>query len=157
MMSNCCEIPMPSGTSECPASQTRGQVVAIETVKAVLRESALRRFTPGQYWFCSASDCDVVYFGADGDQTFTTADLRVPVWQKQPVGRRTICYCFGENELDIGREIEVSGHSQAEGRIRADIAAGRCACEVRNPRGTCCLGDVIAAVRRLEAGVRLRK
>ena len=32
-------------------------------------------------------------------------------------------------------------------RVRAHIAAGRCACEIRNPKGTCCLGDVIAAVR----------
>lgn len=148
---------MLSGTGACPASHSRGHAVAIETVKAVLTESALRRFVPGQYWFCAASDCDVVYFGADRGQTFTTTDLRVPVWQKQPVGRRTICYCFGENELDIRREIEVSGHSQAEARIRADIAAGRCACEVRNPRGTCCLGDVIAAMRRLEAEASLRR
>jgi hypothetical protein len=36
-------------------------------------------------------------------------------------------------------------------RVREHIAAERCACEVRNPRGACCLGDVIAAVKRIEA------
>ena len=36
-------------------------------------------------------------------------------------------------------------------RVREHIAAERCACDVRNPRGACCLGDVIAAVKRIEA------
>jgi hypothetical protein len=36
-------------------------------------------------------------------------------------------------------------------RIREHIAAERCACDVRNPRGACCLADVIAAVKRIEA------
>jgi hypothetical protein len=57
-------------------------------------------------------------------------------------------YCFGENEADIAAEIERRGHSDAVQRVRAHIAAGRCACEIRNPRGACCLGDVIAAVER---------
>ena len=35
-------------------------------------------------------------------------------------------------------------------RIREHIAAQRCACDIRNPRGACCLGDVMAAVKRLE-------
>ena len=34
-------------------------------------------------------------------------------------------------------------------RVRAHISAGRCACEVRNPRGACCLGDVTNAVEYL--------
>jgi hypothetical protein len=37
--------------------------------------------------------------------------------------------------------------------------AGRCACEVRNPRGACCLGDVAAVVKRVAAAadeVRLK-
>jgi hypothetical protein len=35
-------------------------------------------------------------------------------------------------------------------RIREHIAAQRCACDVRNPRGACCLGDVMAAAKRIE-------
>jgi hypothetical protein len=66
-------------------------------------------------------------------------------------GARLVCYCFGENEADIRREIEEHGASRAVERVRAHIAAGRCACELRNPRGVCCLGDVIAAVKRMAA------
>jgi hypothetical protein len=72
------------------------------------------------------------------------------VWQKELPGARTFCYCFGENEADIAREIVRTGQSAAVQRVRAHIAGKRCACEVRNPRGTCCLGDLMAAVERLQ-------
>ena len=91
---------------------TKGSPVDELTVKALLKEFALRRCVPGEHRFCANSVCDVVYFDAAG-QTFTTADLRVPVWQKQPVGARTVCYCFGENETDIEAEIQRIGTSRA--------------------------------------------
>jgi hypothetical protein len=84
---------------------------------------------------------------------FGSQDVRVPVWQKLPFGARPICYCFGETEASIRAEFETRGRSQVVERIRTHIAAGRCACEVRNPRGACCLGDVIAAVKRVERAV----
>lgn len=88
-----------------------------------------------------------MYFDAEG-RTFTTGDLRVPAWQKQTPGARTICYCFGENEADIRAKIELTGRSKAEARVRAHIQAGRCACQVRNPKGACCLGDITQIVER---------
>jgi predicted HD phosphohydrolase len=72
------------------------------------------------------------------------------VWQKEPFGARLVCYCFGETEATIRDEIEMTGRSRAVERVREHIVAKRCACEVRNPRGACCLGDLIAAVRRAE-------
>jgi hypothetical protein len=92
----------------------------------------------------------VVYFDDDG-HVLTTTDLRVPVWQKQRAGGRMICYCFGENEASMAQEFMETGRCDAPARVREHIAAGRCACEVRNPRGACCLGDVIKAVAQIEA------
>lgn len=107
----------------------------------------MRHVTHATHRFCADPGCDVVYFAEDG-RIYRTADVRVKVWQKEPLGARIVCYCFGENEADIRAEIETAGKSEAGNRVRAHIAAGRCACEVRNPRGACCLGDVAAAVRR---------
>jgi hypothetical protein len=70
-----------------------------------------------------------------------------------PSGDRQVCYCFDETEASIRREIVETGRSTAVQRIREHIAADRCACDVRNPRGVCCLGDVIATVRRIAAAV----
>ena len=151
-MSSCCGSPDPvraAVTVRCPQSGTQGLAVDLLTVKALLCESALRTVRKGPYLFCVDPTCGVVYF-ADG-HVFTTTDLRVPVWHKRPAGTRMICYCFDENEASMAQEFAQTGRCDASLRIRDHIAAGRCACEVRNPRGACCLGDVMKAVARIEA------
>ena len=64
-------------------------------------------------------------------------------------GRQLVCYCFDESEDSIRAELGEQGRSGAVERVRAHIAARDCACDVKNPRGVCCLGDLIAVVRRL--------
>ena len=148
-----CRCPAPVDAQEngsvCPASGTAGAPVELLTVKALLTEPALSRLRAIEYRFCPDPRCDVVYFNALGD-CYRRHDLRVPVWQKEPFGTRLVCYCFGETEVAIHDEIEMAGASRAVERVREHIAAKRCACEVRNPRGACCLGDLIAAVTRVE-------
>jgi hypothetical protein len=156
-MSNCCDsdacVTVAQRGEGCPISRTNGVPVELQTVKALLTETALRRLRPGSYRLCPDPGCSVVYFGDSGD-TFVTTDVRVPVWQKEPAGERMVCYCFGENEADIRAEIAHDGRSAAAERVTAHIKAGRCACEIRNPRGACCLGDVAAAVKRVAAGMK---
>lgn len=146
----CCAGPADARSTElarCVRCGAKSHAVEELTVKALLTETALQRFESGAHCFCANPACDVVYVDLAG-RTFTTSDVRVRVWQKEPPGRRTICYCFGENESDIRRDLVATGTSAAVKRVRGHIAAQRCACEVRNPRGTCCLGDVIGAVER---------
>lgn len=152
-MSSCCGSPdrVPAAVmARCPQSGAKGVAVDLLTVKALLCESALRAVDEGPYRFCADPTCAVVYFDDEG-HVFNTADLRVPVWQKQPFGARRICYCFDENEASMAREFAETGRCDASLRVRNHIAAGRCACEVRNPRGACCLGDVMKTVARIEA------
>ena len=156
-MSDCCSAkaePLSTNTAECPVSGTKGLTVDAQTVKAVLTNAGLRRITSAQYRFCADPKCDIVYFADDGT-TYATRDVRVPVWQKEPAGARVVCYCFGENERDIRVEIANCGKSDAVERVKAHIKASRCACEVRNPRGNCCLGDVGAAVKRVSEVITL--
>lgn len=134
----------------CPTCHAKGKPVGRLTVKALLTEAALTRLGPGRHWFCAAPGCAVVYFD-DAGQTYSTDHVRVAVWQKHPFGRNTVCYCFGENEDTIAAEVARTGGSEAVDRVRAHIAAERCACEVRNPAGVCCLGDVTLAVQRVIA------
>lgn len=150
-MSSCCgpEKVMDLIARRCPQSGSVGSAVGRQTVKALLTENALRRLAQSEYRFCADPDCGVVYFDADGT-TFLVEDLRVPVWQKLPFGSRLVCYCFGESEATVREEFVARGASLAADRIHEHIAAGRCACEVRNPRGTCCLGDIVAAVKQVE-------
>ena len=152
-MPNCCSA---SGGATampiafCPVSGAKGSLVERETLKALLTSEAASSLSDAPHRFCSDPECPVVYFAENG-LTYSTADIRVKVWQKEPIGARVVCYCFGENESDIRSEIERCGTSDAVTRVREQIRAGRCACEERNPRGVCCLGEVAAAVTRLKA------
>src|SRR5262249_24794935 len=127
---------------------TPGRPVESITVKAMLTAAALARYEHNAYRFCPDERCCVVHFGEDGT-IFTTADVRERGWPKGPPGGRTVWYWFVENHAELAGAIEQRGISDAVQRVRAHIAAGRCACETRNPRGACCLGDVIATVERL--------
>lgn len=153
-MSSCCAVPAgnTSAGELCPFSGTRGKPVALQTVKALLTEQALARIRPSAHRFCPEPTCEVVYFD-DVGHTYSKGDIRVPVWQKEPFGARMVCYCFGENEADMRTDIDTTGRSDAVERVRGHIEAGRCACEIRNPRGVCCLGDVGTAVTRVAVTV----
>ena len=149
----CCPPPQTARRQPCLACGVSAAAVEPQTVKALLIDAALRRFEVDAYYFCASPDCDTVYFGLGGGR-FSTRDVRVPVWQKESPGSRTICYCFGENEAGIREELLQTGVSHAVSRVREHIAARRCACDIRNPRGSCCLGDVTAATKRLGASLR---
>lgn len=153
MMDDCCDSPVEeSGGPACATCAGRGSPVHLQTVKALLTEVALRRLQLTHYRFCANAGCETVYFGDAGDQ-FGSGDIRVPVWQKQPGDGRLLCYCFGETESGIRRELLEQGRTDVVARIREYIAAQRCACDIRNPRGACCLGDVMAAVKRIEGSM----
>jgi hypothetical protein len=150
MMNDCCDSPVAEpSVPACATCAERGSPVQLQTVKALLTEAALRRLQLTHYRFCANAACETVYFGDAGDQ-FGTGDIRVPVWQKQSGHGRLLCYCFGETESGIQGEFIEHGRTEVVARIRAHIAAQRCACDIRNPQGACCLGDVIAAVKRIE-------
>ena len=58
-----------------------------------------------------------------------------------------MCYCFGYTEKSIWEEIRRTGRSTAPQTIAAHVKAGRCGCEVNNPGGSCCLGEVNRVVK----------
>jgi len=152
-MNDPCDSPgAEPGARACATCTVRGTPVQLQTVKALLTEVALRRVQLTHHGFCANPTCETVYFGDAGDQ-FGTDEIRVPVWQKQPSGERLLCYCFGETESGIRSELSEHGRTDVVARIREYIAAQRCACDIRNPRGACCLGDVIAAVKRIEGAM----
>jgi hypothetical protein len=122
------------------------------TVKALLRPEGLARFSAPEHRFCATPGCPVVYFGRD--EAFVRDDVVVTVFQKEPEGARTVCYCFAVTEADIRREIVETGRSSAFERITALVNADRCACEVKNPQGRCCLGNVAEATKGIEAEVQ---
>jgi hypothetical protein len=117
------------------------------TVKSLVRKLPFG-MPNTQYYFCGASDCDVVYFALEVEAPrFCREDLVVRVGTKETADPIQVCYCFGFTRKDIENEISETGRSTVAGRISAEVKTGNCACEVKNPSGKCCLGDVTRTAR----------
>ncbi|MFO3798095.1 MAG: hypothetical protein ACK8QZ_12600, partial [Anaerolineales bacterium] len=88
-----------------------------------------------------------VYYSTDGQQMFTETDLRERVFQKHPDAIDVfVCYCF---QRTVG-QVHAHGKAVAE-EISRGVKAGQCACEIRNPQGSCCLGNVYALLGKAAA------
>lgn len=134
----------------CPTCNTKGKKVDGATVKSMLSIS-LREIMDIDYFFCREADCDTVYFSADATHTFVTKDLRERVFQKEPnVGDVFVCYCFRHTPDSIRTEFIETGASTVIDEINTGIKAGQCACDLRNPQGSCCLGNVMKVVKQIE-------
>lgn len=150
---NCCTGPHQDAgaPTRCPECGESGRPVEAITVKALLRPEALSRLGEAEHRFCATPSCPIVYFGHR--EAFDQTDVAAPVFQKEAAGARTVCYCFAVTETDLRGEIAQTGRSTAADEITAHVKAGRCACEIKNPRGSCCLGDVSTVVRQALAAV----
>lgn len=146
---NCCSVAGDETAEEhCPRCAGTGKTVSLATVgsmaKTTVEPSKLGR---SSYKLCRNADCPVVYFARG--ITIDKSELRVPVNFKEKNYDGPVCYCFNHTMASIRAEIQSSGHSTVQAVISREIQAGRCACEVKNPAGSCCLGDVTRAVRAM--------
>jgi len=129
----------------CAVCGVMGMPVEGQTVKALLTVS-LRLMVHDRYLFCATPTCAVVYFAADQSYHFTTAHIREPVYQKNPQDPLVrLCYCFGHTIGDI-QAGTAADHATILSDITTGIRAGQCACDLRNPQGSCCLGNVRRAI-----------
>ena len=130
-----------------------GSPVTTLTVKSLVRDHT-RVSSQEQYWFCRAPDCDVVYFGAGG--VFRKRDVKVSVGLKaQEDPPVPLCYCFDYTRADVWRDMEEHGRTEIPARIKREVKAGFCACEVKNPAGTCCLGEIARAIQEAKRVLHL--
>jgi hypothetical protein len=112
----------------------------------LLMEPALARLTNHSYHFCATPACSIVYFSNEADSYFHKHDVKVRVGLKETEDPVPICHCFGFTEKMALDEIREKGYSTIPDIIRAEIKAGNCACEIKNPSGKCCLGTVTQIV-----------
>jgi hypothetical protein len=149
-MSDCCSAKGSLGAPAvmaCPVNGARSKQVDMLTVRSLVRHLPLG-MPNTQYYFCEAQNCDVVYFPFDTQAPiFRRADLLVPVGAKETHDPMPVCYCFGFTRKDIENEVAETGRSTVADRITAEVQAGNCACEVKNPSGKCCLGNITRAVQ----------
>ena len=130
----------------CPVSGKPGKRVRPVTLESLVSKDHLPELEDKDWFFCDLADCNVVYFSSDED-TIPSEALTVRVGVKADSAPHPVCYCFGHTTESIREEIENTGTSTVVESITAKVKAGECACETKNPKGSCCLGDVGRAVK----------
>ncbi|MGF9712258.1 MULTISPECIES: putative iron-sulfur cluster-binding metallochaperone [Paenibacillus] len=147
-MNECCQSSSleKSNLNYCPICQQKGKNVPLITLKAMLIPKALETIDSELiYTFCSNSSCEVVYFS--NDQTYVSDDLKISVFQKNKALNVPVCYCFGWTRKRL-TEATLKNQRPIE-HIRMQVQAKRCGCEVNNPQGSCCLGNVTSFIRSI--------
>lgn len=156
-MAKCCQTVegessslSPAKAGACPSCGKKGKPVATLTVKSLVRDHT-QVSASAPYSFCRTLGCDVVYFA--GQAMFNKPDIKVRVGIKETADPIPLCYCFGYTQEDIHRDTGASKSAAIPEKIKAEVQGGFCACEVKNPSGTCCLGDITRAVQKSQKDV----
>jgi len=130
---SCC-TPQPKGKIECPSCHKKAKGVLGKTFTALVKDTTKAKFDCFDgFYYCKTPSCKTIYFR--GASILTQDDITVTVGLKNGAKPATLCYCFEwTKEKDIKAKMENPG----------------CSCEVLNPSGGCCLGDVGKAIKEIE-------
>jgi hypothetical protein len=154
-MSGCCAADgaqsRPHGV--CPSCGYKAKPVPTVTVKNLVIDHKRVR-ADHSYSFCRTAECDVVYFSET--VIFRKRDLKVRVGLKEHQDPVPLCYCFGYDREQIRQDIEQRGTSDIPDRIKTEVQDGFCACEVKNPSGACCLGEMNRAIKEAYEAIAAR-
>jgi hypothetical protein len=135
--------------TECPVSKTSSQKVQRRTLEHLLKPDKVAEIQNVQYYYCTEPSCNVVYFSNENVPYFTINDVSVKVFAKDKGDDVNACYCFDWTRKRIKDEIQQTGKSTASLQIAREVKAGNCLCDIKNPKGECCLGDVNGFVKSL--------
>ncbi len=134
--------------TDCPSCGGAGKGIPLITLKSLLKASSLETIEPSNtYAFCPNPSCNIVYFSGTHSQIFEADALKVPVFQKNSNMDVPVCYCFNWTRQRLVQAVK--DNQPPIDQIKSHVQSNRCGCEVNNPQGACCLGNVTAYIRSL--------
>jgi len=145
---NCC-TPQPKGKVECPSCHQKAKGVLGKTFEALVIDETKAKFLCFDgFYYCKTPNCTTIYFR---DETILTQeDIKVVVGLKDGAIPATVCYCFDWTKEKIKSELEATGATIALEDIKIKMENPGCSCEILNPSGGCCLGDVSKAIKDIQ-------
>ncbi len=145
----CCDIKVSGDTAICKECGGKGKPVSEITLKSLVKEPVLEAIESlSGFYYCETPTCGVVCFNNEQQVYLHKEDVKVRVGIKETESPIPVCYCFGWTQERIFEQIKQQGNSTAVKEISARVKAGECECEIKNPSGRCCLGDVNKVVKR---------
>ncbi|HVA67102.1 MAG TPA: hypothetical protein VNK24_09305 [Elusimicrobiota bacterium] len=136
----------------CPICGNAGRKVSALTLDHHLPQPLRAEFRD-EGTFCLSPECEIVYCNPAGRQV-RRGETVLPVTIKDAGDDVHVCYCFDFKRSDLRRELEQKGRTEIPNQIRKGVKDGRCDCERKNPQGACCLGNVAAAIKDIQKGVK---
>ena len=130
----------------CPGCNSRGRLVPTITVKNLARDHT-QVDAEATYSFCATATCDIVYFARA--QVLLRTEIKVRVGAKESIDPIPLCYCFDYDLQTLCHAVATNRDALLLDRIKAEVQRGFCACNVKNPSGQCCLGDLHRARNQL--------
>ena len=144
---SCCTL-QPEGKKECPRCHNKAKGVLEKTLNALLTQKTKESFNSLEgFCYCKTPSCDVIYFR--DDTLLYQKDLKVSVGIKEGAKPANLCYCFEWTKEKIEEEIRRYGKTRALDDIKEKMKDTGCSCEIKNPSGSCCLGDIKKAIKNL--------
>ena len=133
----------------CKECGNKGKSVKEITLRNHVKESKLESIKNFEgFYFCETHTCQVIYFNNEQSFYLHKEDVKTRVGLKETYDPIPVCYCFGWTREKIFNQIKQQGFSTAVQEISAKVKAGECACDIYNPSGKCCLGEVSKVVKR---------
>lgn len=136
--------------TKCPKSETTGKRVERITLESLLRCEFHSDIGSAQWFYCPDPACEVAYFDAAGN-TLDKSALSVRIGVKEDGSPRPICYCFDHSIEEIEDEVAATGTSKVPDSIAEKCGQGLHECELKNPQGSCCLGNVRVVMKKAQS------
>ena len=152
-MNDCCAIPLNNNKMDVTARPTcgqKGKPVQALTIRSLTRNDwyNFEKITDGYY--CINPDDPTVYFFPDNEDVIDKRNVKVRVGIKEIDEPLLVCYCFNHNKSAIEEDFLNHGYSMIESDIRKKVKDKQCSCEIKNPSGRCCLGDIRITYSKLD-------
>jgi hypothetical protein len=132
-MSNCCHKTSKQTSLACPNCGALSQLVSLQTVLHQVKFPQNRQLKTEPYYFCATLDCFIGYFSVV-DQ-ITQQNLIA----NSPIKINLLCYCFDISIDDYQSALVNHTSKIIKDFVTDNTKKGRCACEIKNPSGRCCL------------------
>ncbi len=146
---SCCDIKFSEDTAMCKECNCKGKPVSEITIESLVKEPVLEAIESlDGFFYCETPNCGVVYFNNQQQVYLHKEDVKARVGIKETESSIPVCYCFGWTQERIFEQIKQLGYTTAVKEISAKVKSGECKCEIKNPSGRCCLGDINKVVKK---------
>ena len=133
----------------CPSCDQKAKVVPVSAINHFLQDDIKKNIASLEaFSFCATPSCDVVYF----KNTFLIHinDVKYSIGFKNKSYPSTVCYCFDWTKEKILKQIELTGTTSALEEIKEKVKNKACLCEIKNPKGKCCMSDVKKTINEIK-------